>query len=68
GLYLPPRPTLLARPAPKPSPQPHPLILDRLLTKGSDPSNHVQRKLTQDLLDKVTLQVAMGLHHSEFIR
>jgi protein-tyrosine phosphatase len=46
----------------------HPLILDRLLMKGSDPSNHVQRKLTQDLLDKVTLPVAMGLNHHEFIR
>jgi protein-tyrosine phosphatase len=46
----------------------HPLILDHLLTKGSDPSNHVQRKLTQNLLDEVTLPVAMGLNHHEFIR
>jgi protein-tyrosine phosphatase len=46
----------------------HPVILDRLLTRGSDPSNHVQRKLTQDLLDEVTLPVAMGLNHHEFIR
>jgi protein-tyrosine phosphatase len=46
----------------------HPLILDHLLTKGSDPSNHRQRKLTQNLLDEVTLPVAMGLNHSEFIR
>lgn len=46
----------------------HPLILDRLLTKGSDPSKHVPRKLTQDLLDKVTVPVAMGLNHHEFIR
>ncbi|HKN88357.1 MAG TPA: hypothetical protein VJV04_15940 [Nitrospiraceae bacterium] len=46
----------------------HPVIIDHLLTKGSDPSNHVQRKLSQDLLDEVTLPVAMGLNHSEFIR
>jgi protein-tyrosine phosphatase len=46
----------------------HPLILDYLLTKGSDASNHMQRKLTQNLLDEVTLPVAMGLNHHEFIR
>jgi protein-tyrosine phosphatase len=46
----------------------HPLIREHLLTKGSDPSHHVQRKLTQQLLDEVTLPVAMGLNHREFIR
>lgn len=50
-------------------PQPvHPLIRGRLLAKGSDPSQHVQRKLTRELLDEVTLPVAMGLNHHEFIR
>ena len=46
----------------------HPLILDCLLTKGCDPSKHVQRKLSQELLDEVTLPVAMGLTHSEYIQ
>jgi protein-tyrosine phosphatase len=46
----------------------HPLIHERLMARGSDPSNHIQRKLTQELLDGVTLPVAMGLNHHEFIR
>ena len=46
----------------------HPVIAGHLLTKGSDPSKHVQRKLSQELLNEVTLPVAMGLNHSEFIR
>ena len=40
-------------------PQPiHPFIRDRLIARGSDPSTHIQRKLTQDLLDGVTLPAA----------
>jgi protein-tyrosine-phosphatase len=46
----------------------HPVIAGHLLTKGSDPSKHVQRKLSQELLNEVTLPVAMGLNHSDFIR
>jgi len=46
----------------------HPLILDRLLTKGSDPSKHMQRKLSRELLEEVSLPVAMALNHREFIR
>lgn len=46
----------------------HPLIVDRLLTKDSDPSKHMQRKLSQKLLSEATLPVAMGLNHREFIR
>ena len=46
----------------------HPLIRDRLIARGSDPSSHIARKLTQELLDGVTLPVAMGLNHRDCIR
>jgi protein-tyrosine phosphatase len=46
----------------------HPMVRDRLLAKGIDPSAHVQRKLTRDLLQAVDLPVAMGLDHRSFIR
>lgn len=46
----------------------HPMILEYLRTKGADPSRHVQRKLTRELLDGVDLAVAMGLDHREFVR
>lgn len=46
----------------------HPLIRERLMARGSDPSNHIARKLTQELLDEVTLPVAMGLNHRDCIR
>jgi protein-tyrosine phosphatase len=50
-------------------PQPiHPLIRERLMAQGSDPSNHIARKLTQELLDGVTLPVAMGFNHRDCIR
>lgn len=50
-------------------PQPlHPMITDYLRAKGADPSAHVPRKLTQDLLEQVDLAVAMSLDHREFIR
>lgn len=46
----------------------HPLVRDCLLKKGADPSPHVPRKLTQDLLHGADIPVAMGLDHQEFIR
>jgi protein-tyrosine phosphatase len=50
-------------------PQPlDPLICDRLRQKGADPSGHVQRKLTRQLLERVEVPVAMGLDHRDFIR
>jgi len=50
-------------------PQPmHPMILDYLRAKGADPSAHVQRKLTRELLESVDLAVAMGFDHRDFIR
>jgi len=50
-------------------PQPlDPLIRDRLRQKGADPSAHVQRKLTRELLERAEVPVAMGLDHRLFIR
>lgn len=46
----------------------HPLVRDRLLLRGADASQHVQRKLTQELLQSADLPVVMGLNHREFIR
>ena len=46
----------------------HPMIIEYLRAKGADPSAHVQRKLTRELLESVDLAVAMGLDHREFIR
>jgi protein-tyrosine phosphatase len=46
----------------------HPVVRLRLLEKGADPSGHIQRKLTRELLDTATLTVAMGANHREFIR
>ncbi|OGW64887.1 MAG: hypothetical protein A3H49_02545 [Nitrospirae bacterium RIFCSPLOWO2_02_FULL_62_14] len=46
----------------------HPLIIEYLRAKGADPSAHVQRKLTRELLESVELAVAMGFDHRDFIR
>jgi protein-tyrosine phosphatase len=45
----------------------HPAIRTRLIQKGADPSAHVQRKLTQELIERVDLIIAMGQDHREFI-
>ena len=51
------------------SPQRMPPLIDlRLREKGADPSRHVQRRLTQALLDTTDVLVAMGLDHREFMR
>lgn len=50
-------------------PQPvHPLIRDRLLKRGVDPSPHLPRRLTRELLHGADIPVAMSLDHREFIR
>jgi protein-tyrosine phosphatase len=50
-------------------PQPlHPMIVEYLRAKGADPSAHVPRKLTRELLETVDLAVAMGFDHRAFIR
>ena len=46
----------------------HPMIIEYLRAKGADPSGHVQRKLTHELLEGVDLAVAMGFDHRDFIR
>ena len=46
----------------------HSLIRERLLSKGVDPSAHVQRKLTSQLLESCDVPVAMGLNHQEYVR
>jgi protein-tyrosine phosphatase len=43
-------------------------VKDRLVEMGIDPSGHVQRKLTREMLDAVDLPVAMGVDHQVFIR
>jgi protein-tyrosine phosphatase len=46
----------------------HPVIRSRLTQKGADPSGHVQRKLTQEVIEQVDLVIAMGQDHREFIQ
>ena len=46
----------------------HPVILNRLRLKGTDPSAHVPRALTKELIQGSDLIIAMGLGHREFIR
>lgn len=45
----------------------HPIILNRLLTKGIDPSRHTPRLLTKQLVKQHDIIIAMGLGHREFI-
>lgn len=46
----------------------HPVIRLRLLQKGADPSAHVQQKLTQELIQRIDLIIAMGEDHQKFIQ
>ncbi len=46
----------------------HPVIRARLIQKGADPSAHIQRKLTQKMIERTDLIVAMGQDHCEFIQ
>jgi len=46
----------------------HPMIIEYLRAKGADPSAHVQRKLTRELLESTDLAVAMGFDHRDFVR
>jgi len=46
----------------------YPPVKDRVIELGIDPSAHVQRRLTLDMLDGVDLPVAMGVDHQDFIR
>lgn len=44
------------------------VVRHRLIARGIDPSEHVQRKLTQEILDQADLPVAMSLDHQTFVR
>lgn len=46
----------------------HPVILARLMQKGGDPSLHLQRMLTQEMVDRTNLIIAMGRNHRDFIQ
>ena len=46
----------------------HPVIRARLLQKGVDPSVHVPRALTDELVQRIDLIIAMGQDHREFIQ
>ncbi len=46
----------------------HPVISNRLIQKGTDPSAHVPQALTKAVVDRNDLIIAMGLGHREFIR
>ncbi len=44
------------------------IVREGLLKRGIDPTGHVQRRLTTELLDSADGVVAMGLDHAEFIK
>lgn len=46
----------------------HPVISNRLIQKGTDPSAHIPQRLTKKLIDRSDLIIAMGLGHREFIQ
>ena len=46
----------------------HPVVQDRLAQNGADPSQHVQRVLTQQLIEESDLVIAMGLDHQASIQ
>ncbi len=46
----------------------HPLVRAMLQNRGSDPAGHVQRRLTQSLLDQADCVVAMGRDHQEALQ
>ena len=45
-----------------------PFIQARLLEKGANPSKHLPRRLTQQILESADVPVAMGLDHRDFVR
>lgn len=46
----------------------HDWVQTRLRMKGADPSAHVQRRLTREMVEEADLVIAMGRNHQEFIR
>ena len=45
----------------------HHWVQTRLREKGADPSNHVQRQLTKELVEAADLVIAMGRDHQVFV-
>ena len=46
----------------------HDWVQTKLREKGADPTSHVQRQLTQELVDAADLVIAMGRDHQVFVR
>ena len=46
----------------------HDWVQTKLRQKGADPTSHVQRQLTQELVDAADLVIAMGRDHQVFLR
>ena len=46
----------------------HPVIVNRLIAKGTNPSAHIPRALTKRLVKQHDIIIAMGLGHREFIQ
>ena len=46
----------------------HDWVQTRLREKGADPTRHVQRQLTKELVEAADLVVAMGRNHQVFVR
>ena len=46
----------------------HAWVQDRLREKGADPTTHVQRQLTKELVEAADLVLAMGRDHQAYIR
>ena len=46
----------------------HPVVQDRLTQNGADPSRHVQRVLTRQLIEESDLVIVMGLDHQASIQ
>jgi protein-tyrosine phosphatase len=46
----------------------HNWVQTRLREKGADPTTHVQRQLTRELVEAADLVIAMGRNHQVFVR
>jgi protein-tyrosine phosphatase len=46
----------------------HEWVLARLREKGVDPTSHIQRQLTEELVTAADIVIAMGRNHQAFIR
>ncbi|HYK89422.1 MAG TPA: low molecular weight phosphatase family protein [Acidobacteriota bacterium] len=45
----------------------NPILIEFLRKKGADPSAHVQRKLSREMLEEADVAIAMGIDHQQFI-